>query len=126
MRIGLDCRITAYTSGGTAVYARRLSAALAELPEMADEELVVLQHVRERGSARPQSWPLLTPSHHRLEQLLLPLELLPLRLNVLHSVDFIPPFARRCRSVITVHDLAFLRYPEFLTADSRRYFNAQI
>jgi glycosyltransferase involved in cell wall biosynthesis len=28
--------------------------------------------------------------------------------------------------VITVHDLAFLHYPQFLTAESRRYYNGQI
>uniref|UniRef100_A0A7C2FSQ9 Tetratricopeptide repeat protein n=1 Tax=Thermus islandicus TaxID=540988 RepID=A0A7C2FSQ9_9DEIN len=47
-------------------------------------------------------------------------------LDVLHCPDFIPPFRRRCPAVITVHDLAFLRWPEFLTAESRRYYNGQI
>ena len=43
------------------------------------------------------------------------LELAPCRLDLLHSPDFIPPHLRRgTRSVITVHDLAFLRYPDLL------------
>ena len=132
MRIGLDCRITTYTSGGTAMYARRLANALARLTEARPEHLVVLDAARSPVPTVQQPPPnfrrarLFTPSHHRFEQLALPIELLPHRLDLLHSTDFIPPFVRRCRSVITVHDLAFLRYPELLTAASRRYFNGQI
>src|SRR5262245_48471645 len=36
-----------------------------------------------------------TPSHHRLEQLIFPLELLRVQPNLLHSPDFIPPFIGR-------------------------------
>jgi glycosyltransferase involved in cell wall biosynthesis len=44
----------------------------------------------------------------------------------MHSPDFIPPaFGAGCR-IITVHDLNFLLYPEFLTTESRRYYNGQI
>ena len=74
-----------------------------------------------------------TPSHNRFEQLALPLELLAVGCDVLHSPDFIPPFRaprlpgrKRLRRIITVHDLTFLRYPQFLTADSRRYYSRQI
>jgi glycosyltransferase involved in cell wall biosynthesis len=45
-----------------------------------------------------------------------------LGLDVLHSPDFIPPHRPACRSVITVHDLAFLLYPHFLTKESARYY----
>ncbi len=67
-----------------------------------------------------------TPSHHRLEQIAFPLELLHLKIDLLHSPDFIPPFAGRFKRVITVHDLNFLHYPQFLTGQSRRYYNARI
>jgi glycosyltransferase involved in cell wall biosynthesis len=50
----------------------------------------------------------------------------PLGLDLLHSPDFIPPAFGYRRSVITVHDLNFLYYPQFLTAESRRYYNGQI
>jgi glycosyltransferase involved in cell wall biosynthesis len=36
--------------------------------------------------------------------------------------DFIPPFRRLCPAVVTVHDVAFLRFPETLTEESRRYY----
>jgi glycosyltransferase involved in cell wall biosynthesis len=53
-------------------------------------------------------------------------ELAPLGLDLLHTTDFIPPAFGYRRSVITVHDLNFLYYPQFLTAESRRYYNEQI
>lgn len=67
-----------------------------------------------------------TPSHNRFEQLALPIELIRRRIELLHSPDFIPPFRGRYRRVITVHDLTFLHYPQFLTSESRRYYNDQI
>ena len=46
-----------------------------------------------------------------------------LDIDLLHSTDFIPPLrVRSFKSVITVHDLAFLRWPHFLTEDSARYY----
>jgi glycosyltransferase involved in cell wall biosynthesis len=56
----------------------------------------------------------------------LALEVMPFRLDLLHSPDFIPPLWGARHAVITVHDLAFWLYPEFLTDESRRYYNGQI
>jgi glycosyltransferase involved in cell wall biosynthesis len=68
----------------------------------------------------------LTPCHHRLERMALSVELARYRLDVLHSPDFIPPRqAARCH-VITIHDLHFLHYPQFQTAESLRYYRDQI
>jgi glycosyltransferase involved in cell wall biosynthesis len=41
---------------------------------------------------------------------------------MLHSTDFIPPMRRFFRSVITVHDLGFVHFPETLTVESQRYY----
>jgi glycosyltransferase involved in cell wall biosynthesis len=49
-----------------------------------------------------------------------------LGLDLLHTTDFIPPAWGYRRSLITVHDLNFLYYPQFLTAHSHRYYNQQI
>ena len=43
-----------------------------------------------------------------------------------HTTDFIPPLFGARRQIITVHDLTFLHYPQFLTAESRHYYNDQI
>lgn len=127
MRLGLDARLTYYTHGGIANYIRHLVETLPAL-DSANEYLVI--HSRKarqslpmpRNARRADCW---TPAHHRLERVALGLELLPHRLHLLHSPDFIPPHGP-FRSVITIHDLTFLRYPQFLTADSRRYYNDQI
>ena len=41
-----------------------------------------------------------------------------LKADVFHSPDFIPPLRARGPSVITIHDLAFLIYPHFLTKEA--------
>ncbi len=127
-RIGIDARLTYYTQGGIAQYTQHLIRALAAL-EPAHEFLILHSRKDTRNLAitpdqrRIRCW---TPAHHRFERLALAVEIAPLRLHLLHSPDFIPPLDGRYRSVITVHDLAFLRYPQFLTAASRRYYNNQI
>jgi glycosyltransferase involved in cell wall biosynthesis len=63
-----------------------------------------------------------TPPHHRLERQALSLELRRLKPDLLHSPDLIAPRAAGWASVITVHDLAFLRMPRLLTGDARRYY----
>ncbi len=65
---------------------------------------------------------LLTPPHHRYEDFLLPPELLRHRVELFHATDFIVPSLWRRAAVATVHDLAFLRHPEFLTPASARYY----
>jgi glycosyltransferase involved in cell wall biosynthesis len=125
MRIGIDARLTHYRQAGISQYTLQLIGGLARC-ETGNDEFVLLQSFRSRKPIldRPNFAVrrLLTPIHHRLEQFVLPLELSPLRLNVLHSPDFIPPLWRNCRSVITIHDLAFMLYPHFLTMDSARYY----
>jgi glycosyltransferase involved in cell wall biosynthesis len=68
----------------------------------------------------------LTPPHHRLERWTLPIDLLarpPLPI-LLHSIDHVAPAWGPWRSVVTLHDLAFLLYPETHTAASRAYYAA--
>ncbi len=62
-----------------------------------------------------------TPPHHPLEPWILPLELALVHLDLLHSTDFIPPRGP-LPSVITVHDLAFLRWPHLLAPGAARYY----
>lgn len=126
MRIGLDLRLTYYTHGGIAKYMRRLAA---HAPGIASAHAHL--HFYRRGHAetlspRAQKVECWTPAHHRLETSALSVELMPHQLDLFHSPDFIPPRWGCRRAVITVHDLAFLHYPQFLTDDSRRYYHAQI
>ena len=125
MRIALDARLVTYQRGGIGQYILHLVEAWTRI---AGDEFVILRSRKERGLLAPNlpGVPLWTPPHHRFEQLTLPIELARLKFDLLHSPDFIPPWRGRFRRLITVHDLTFLYYPQFLTAASRRYYNDQI
>ena len=125
MRIGIDARLVFYNRAGIGQYILRLIEALASL-EPKDDTFVLLQSRKDKysithsnGFLRKSLW---TPSHNRFEQPALSFEISRLGLDLLHSPDFIPPFNRNCKSVITIHDLAFLLYPHFLTKESARYY----
>lgn len=128
MRVAMDARLLYYRQGGTAVYIRQVLRALADLDTRTN--YFVLHSRRDRQTFTPgenfRRANLWTPSHHRLEKWTLSAELLLLRPDILHCPDFIPPLWGARRTVITVHDLNFLHYPEFLTSESRRYYNGQI
>jgi glycosyltransferase involved in cell wall biosynthesis len=131
MRLAFDARMVYYRRAGIGHYSIRLLRALADLPpaEAADLHVTVLQSRKDpqpiiAGDPRFRRRGLVTPCHHRYEQAGLAVELAALRPHpqVLHSPDFIPPFHRPCPAVITVHDLAFRRFPDLLTAESARYY----
>lgn len=124
--IGIDARLTAYRIGGTSAYIRYLLAALEPLDQVNRYTVLHSRKSTERLVERLPHAPLWTPPHHRLERVALSVELARWRLDVLHSPDFIPPWRGARRHVITIHDLAFLIYPEHMTAESQRYYNAQI
>ncbi|NLE76889.1 MAG: glycosyltransferase family 4 protein [Chloroflexi bacterium] len=125
MRIGFDARMVYYSQAGISQYILRLLQSLQRL-DCGESEFVLLQSRKDPRNLvtcdRFRRVSLWTPSHHPLEQWTLPLEIQGLHLDVLHSPDFIPPFRCNCKSVITVHDLAFLLYPHFLTKESARYY----
>ncbi len=127
MKIGLDARLTYYTHGGISNYIRHLAATLPGLDPANEYVIFLSRKAREAlpAPANARRADCRTPAHHRFERFALGVELLPHRLDLLHSPDFIPPHGP-FRSVITIHDLTFLRYPQFLTAESRRYYNDQI
>jgi glycosyltransferase involved in cell wall biosynthesis len=129
--LAFDARMVYYRRAGIGQYSIRLLRALAALPagETAGLTVTVLQSRKDaapivRGDFRFARRALVTPCHHRYEQAGLAAELWALRPrpDVLHSPDFIPPFRRPCPAVITVHDLAFRRFPDLLTAESARYY----
>ena len=144
MRIGVDARLTYHQPYGISRYTFHLLKAISELAvekfteaNLPDEKLtaetlseddrfVVFQH-------RKHPKPLISgrqfrratfyaPVHTKLEQVLLPLELMRFPIDLLHSPDFIQPLHTHLPTVITVHDLAFLHWPHFLTKDSAAYY----
>lgn len=128
MRIGIDARLNYYRPGGIVEYTRQILCELAALDPA--NEYRVVQHVRDPDTlvsapnfARADT---LTPSHHRLERWTLSAELFRLGLDIVHYPDTIPAAGGARRCVITIHDLHYLHFPQFMTESSRRYYAGQI
>ncbi len=124
--IGIDARLTHYRVGGTSRYIREIISAFEELQPAHQFTILQSRKSNSRLSTRYRMAKFWTPPHHRWERAALSLELWRHRLDLLHSPDFIAPIRGARRHVITVHDLSFLHFPQYLTADSRRYYNGQI
>lgn len=133
MRVGVDSRLTYHQPFGISKYTGNLLQAFAALNEspsgvLADwpVKYVTFQHRRHLtpliDAPHFQRATLYSPVHTRLEQFTLPLELRFHNIDLLHSTDFIPPLRSPVPTVITVHDLAFLHWPHFLTTDSAAYY----
>jgi glycosyltransferase involved in cell wall biosynthesis len=132
MRIGFDARLVYYQQAGIGQYILQLVQGLArhvspsaEGQKVSHRELLVFRSRKAPPLDLPdwiQQSKLWTPSHHRLESGAMRIELASKRLDLLHSPDFIPPFGGSFRSVITIHDLNFIHFPQFLTPESRRYY----
>ncbi len=128
MRIGIDARLNYYRPGGSTEYTRHLVQELALLD--AESAYFIVHHARDQHTLRPapnfqrlNTW---TPAHHRWERWGLSLELWPRRLDVYHATDTIPPQHGGRRHVLTIHDLHYLHYPQFMTRESLRYYRDQI
>ncbi len=126
MRIGFDARLIYYQQAGIGQYILHLVQGLGRLFQKRTAEELWVLHSRKAprlklpsGVRQARLW---TPSHHRFESAALRAELLGKRLALLHSPDFIPPFGGRFRSIITIHDLNFIHFPQFLTPASARYY----
>lgn len=125
MRVAIDARLSYYVQGGITQYTLNLIRALAAIDR--ENDYLVFQRRPDQRSVVSQDnfrrVSLWAPTHHPLEQYMLGLELLlQTKIDVVHCTDFIPPLYYHGPSVITVHDLAFLLYPHFLTRRSARYY----
>jgi len=114
-QIVLDARMAYYSPGGIGRYIRGLISGF----EAAGLGVTVARARKDPTLAGPA---LFTPPHHPLDPWVVGLEFIRLRPALVHSPDFIPPWTGRFRRVITVHDLAFLRWPGILTPDAARYY----
>ncbi len=129
-----------YRNGGISHHIRSLLTALAEWLEKhasnfaSNYQFTVFvngQHVVEQLAARhpqinyvPVSWPESRPaSRVAWEQLTLPSLLRQRHIDVLHSPANVLPelLPHNCVGVVTLHDLAFLRFPHVLTRAKRLY-----
>ena len=104
-RIGLDGRMTRQMSVGMKTYAREL---IARLPQVAPEFTFSFF---ERGANFGYD-----------EQVRLPLEMGRSRLDLMHFMSLYVPLISPVPSIITIHDVIHLRYPQYFKSKVRSYY----
>jgi glycosyltransferase involved in cell wall biosynthesis len=124
MKFAVDAYHTISLSGGIVRYARCLISAIAEIA-LAEEIILFINRFRERGKTwKPES------GIHDIRQFYFPrrmlqnawdtfewppIELLCGPVDLYHGLHFVLPPVRKARRVLTVHDLTYLKFPEFFS-----------
>jgi glycosyltransferase involved in cell wall biosynthesis len=134
VRVGLDATPLLGPRTGVGRYVAGLAGALATLAGPEPEELALVPFTwRGTGDlpAAAPSGPRVRVGRRRAPARLLqaawsrlpwpPVEWLAGPVDVFHATNFAAPPTRRAATVVTVHDLTYLRYPEMVTAASARY-----
>jgi glycosyltransferase involved in cell wall biosynthesis len=134
VRVGLDATPLLGPRTGVGRYVAGLAGALAGLASPDPEEValipfswrgtrdlgpVVAAGPRVRCGRRRAPARLLQAAWARLDWP--PVEWLAGPVDVFHGTNFVGPPARRAATVVTVHDLTYLRHPELVSAASARY-----
>jgi glycosyltransferase involved in cell wall biosynthesis len=132
LRIGIDYTAAVRQGAGIGRYTRELVRALAKLDHGHDYVLFAAaggQRLVDAGwpsSFQTRSVPLsdrtLAILWHRL-RLPLWVELVTGPVDIFHSPDFVLPPVRRAKTLVTVHDLSFIRHPQCSDANLRTYLN---
>ena len=122
MRIGINAPLAAgaegYRQTGVSRYISELIDGLERVKEPGDDLLIFGQKtgpIKDRPLIRIM-W----------EQSLLPVNIAARRLDVFHMPIGAPPLISTAPSVVTVHDLAFLKYPDQLPASRRAWLIGSI
>ena len=138
MHIGINAQLLSfsenYRNGGISRYIRYLLTELAQQPGQHEYTVFVngqevVEHLKGRAIHPqiryvPVSWPEARPVVRvAWEQFTLPSLIRQRHIEVLHSPANVLPelLPRNCAGVVTLHDLAFLRFPEVLTRSKRAY-----
>jgi glycosyltransferase involved in cell wall biosynthesis len=135
VRIALNAQLLSNSAGYRSAGVNRvIHHLLAELPRVPGQEeylvyapssdlnrqLLSSSRYRRRLTRLPIERP---PVRIGWEQTVLPLELLRERADLLHALGFVSPIGWRGRTVVTVYDLSFMRFPEVYNRPNRVYLN---
>lgn len=133
MRVALNAQLLSSAASYRAAGINRvLQHLLAELPAVPGDEryvvyapysdanrrLLAAPRVRARLTRLPVDRP---PVRIAWEQTVLPIELLREGADLLHALGFVSPMAWGGKTVVTVYDLSFLRFPEVYNRANRMY-----
>jgi glycosyltransferase involved in cell wall biosynthesis len=136
VRVALNAQLLSSAASYRAAGINRvLQHLLAELPAVPGDEqylvyapysdanrrLLARTRVRSRLTRLPVDRP---PVRIAWEQTVLPVELLREGADLLHALGFVSPIAWRGKTVVTVYDLSFLRFPEVYNRANRMYLGA--
>jgi len=136
MRIAINAHLVAfnksYRQAGVSKYTELLINNLARLDQADQFFIYVGKGIRPaefanapnfqiRASRLPTIRP---PVRIGWEQFLAPAVLLRDRLDLLHCPVNVVPLAAPCQTIVTIHDLGFMRYPERYRTAKRRYLRA--
>lgn len=134
MHVAINAQLVSFThsyrNAGVSRYTYRLIEGLSRLDAgqrytvfvSASDQQAVTEFGNERLRLVPSRWPTAQPAQRILwEQTALPDLLRRVRADVFHSPVNVLPLRLPCPSVVTVHDLAFLHYPQFFRPARRIY-----
>lgn len=142
MRIGIDYTAATHQQAGIGRYTRGLVLALAQ--QNTEDEFVLLVTGGRSDRAGPQTQQLesVLPGSFRIMRaplservwtilwhrmrLPLPVDLFTGPVDIFHSPDYVLPPLRQGKTVVTIHDLSFLRYPEGAEPKLRRYLSSVV
>lgn len=135
-RIAIDYTAAYEQGGGIGRYVRELSAAVTRLDRHTDYRLFVSgavasslpspkeENVSWRTTRLSPRW--LARIWHRA-QLPIPIEAFTGKVDLFHATDFVlPPTLPRTRTLLTVHDLSFVRVPDSAEPSLRRYLQSVV
>jgi glycosyltransferase involved in cell wall biosynthesis len=134
--IGIDYTPAYEQSGGIGRYARELIGALADQPPTYHYRLFVAGVGEKPLPPAPGSWFSFAPSRiapknfarlwHRA-RVPLPIEQWTGHLDLFHATDFVlPPVRRGVKTLLTVHDLSFVRVPKSAAPRLKAYLDAVV
>lgn len=132
LRIGIDYTAALKQGGGIGRYTRGLITTLAQLDQRNQYTLMATRDAPGDGlvffndypNFAARRFPLaerwMTIGWHRFK-LPVPVDWFTNRLDLFHSPNFILPPTRRAKTLLTVHDLSFIRHPQGAIGKLRRW-----
>jgi len=136
MRIGIDYTAAVHQGGGIGRYTRSLVRALVALDTEHEFKLLVAGGMGQGEGLGPwpsnvsvRAIPISDRWMHVVWQRLrlpVPVQFITGPIELFHSPDFVLPPVGRTPSILTVHDLSFLRVPQFFVEGFREYLEGAV